>query len=524
MGPNLPKQRISHLVTGALAALTGLAIFTSLAEPFVEGDFWGYLLLGRRILETGSLPTQTPYIYLISPRPYTNHNWVSSLLFTLIYTDLSPTALQIFRFLAGFATAGVLYKAARIRGAGRNSSLAMLFLTAVFFGSGFPPVLARMFSSFFFALFLLILEMSRKRNDRRLLWWLPALGVAWANLHMGLSMGLFLMFWYAIAELGELSAQGIKDRRGLGASGKILGKAAGFWLALGLCTALAGTVTPYGWKLWVNFLTDVNAHPEDWGGEWMKMADALSTGFDLHLNLSFIVTLLATLLLAPVYLRRDVPALVNLSALTMTAFNFNRHASFFILACSVYLPLALDGLHRDLSRTRKSRNCKAYLTCVLLLLALGGVQQTVLLVRHGAYVMRNGGPFAFQVADRPIEGSFQSSFYPVGAARFLASRKTGGTVATRPVWGSFLAYFTYPKYTVAADGRFYEEFPRQTYNEYMRFMDGLDGWEIFLRHHPPDFVLCPAGSRLDLLLSAFPEFLEIYRDPFAAVFSSTQKK
>ena len=117
------------------------------------------------------------------------------------------------------------------RGAGFLGMVVIILLTKGFLSFGYSPVRAQIFTYFFFALTLYILESSKQsKNWWKLLWLIP-IQILWCNFHGGFLAGLGLTAIYGMGE--ALSRRPFRP----------------YLLAL-LLSALATLMNPYGIYYW----------------------------------------------------------------------------------------------------------------------------------------------------------------------------------------------------------------------------------------------------------------------------------
>ena len=183
----------------ALASLFFLGLFsTELADP----DAWWHLATGRYIVTQHRLPVPDPFAYTTSAVPPANpaeaatrrfnltHEWLAQALWYLIEAAGGLGAVVLWKAVLLTALCAFTCLAARlptgswlwgVAGALAASSL------LVEFAHDRPAIVSYVFT----ALFILLWE------ERRRLWWLPALMLVWANCHGGFFLGWIVCGAYA---------------------------------------------------------------------------------------------------------------------------------------------------------------------------------------------------------------------------------------------------------------------------------------------------------------------------------------
>ena len=116
---------------------------------------------------------------------------------------------------------------------------------------GYSAVRAQVFTYFFFALFLYLLESARLSGNWRRLWLLVPIQIVWCNLHGGFLAGLGLIFLYALGE--ALSRRPFRPYLG--------------WFLL---AGLATLINPYGLQYW-SYLVLAVTMPRPEITEWVSI-------------------------------------------------------------------------------------------------------------------------------------------------------------------------------------------------------------------------------------------------------------
>lgn len=183
----------------ALASVFLLGLFsTELADP----DAWWHLATGRYIVTQHRLPVPDPFAYTTARTPPANpgeaatrrfnltHEWLAQAIWYLIEAAGGLGAVVLWKALLLTALcAFTCLPARRYTGSWLWGVAAAMAAAALLveFAHDRPAILSYVFT----ALFLLIWE------DRRRLWWLPALMLVWANCHGGFILGWIVCGAYA---------------------------------------------------------------------------------------------------------------------------------------------------------------------------------------------------------------------------------------------------------------------------------------------------------------------------------------
>ena len=103
---NLPLPYFyTLLVTVAIFSLAHSR--SSLVEA--DNDLWGHLKFGELIWQEKALPETNTFAYTAPDHPWFNHEWLTEVLFYLIYDAFDSTGLLVFKLLLGWTIVAVLF-------------------------------------------------------------------------------------------------------------------------------------------------------------------------------------------------------------------------------------------------------------------------------------------------------------------------------------------------------------------------------------------------------------------------------
>jgi hypothetical protein len=493
--PTAPERGQDGWLNFRTASFLLLVLFTlyCLNSTLADPDLWGYLAFGRQFWSQGAFPYVDVYAYVPTLKPWIYHEWLTGVVFYPIYQTLGAPGLQLLKYALGLATVGLVYLTARRRGAELAATEVILFFAVLGLSIGYSAVRAQVFTYFFFALFLYLLETARLEGRTRRLWVLAPLMVVWCNLHGGFLAGLGLIFLYAAGEA--------LSRRP-------------FWPYLG-CFLLAGLATlinPYGYKYW-SYLIQAVTMPRPEITEWVSLWEGYQQGFMQGLDFFYAVALMAVALFLALWARwREItPALVLLFTVYL-AIRHNRHQVFFAMAFGAYMPLLLSAYFRELGARPGVRAWKERLGRRLPALAL------LLLMGFFAYKFVSPGPFSLKIPRYPKTESRTEMYYPVGAIAYLERHHLSGRLLVHFNWGEYCLWRLYPQCRVAIDGRYETVYPEAVHRAYFDFLRARPGWRKFLAKYPPDLILIKLRSEPYPLLSRDPAWRQVYADTGCVLF------
>ncbi|MBI4727407.1 tetratricopeptide repeat protein [candidate division TA06 bacterium] len=214
-----------------------LLVLTLSIIPASDPDLWIILSTGRFIAETGQIPAIDAWSYTALGEPWIMHEWLASLLFYGLYSFAGINGIILFKALLLV----IIFAAVLLLMRKKKVSPIIALLTAGLAAAAAQIGFAERIQIFTFAALIglvWLLELFRQNqvSSKIFLLVIGAGFAVWANLHLGLVFGLFLL---AVSCLDEILA---------GFSGKGWKK---FNLLLFGATiaALVTAVNPYGFRL-----------------------------------------------------------------------------------------------------------------------------------------------------------------------------------------------------------------------------------------------------------------------------------
>ena len=175
-----------------LVALAIFAVaFSRLSLLEADNDLWGHLKFGELIWQDKALPEINTFAYTTPDHPWFNHEWLTEVLFYLIYDSFDSTGLLAFKLLIGLTIVTVLFRIYWEREKNIIPLFIVLMLAIPVMAPGFlcrPHLLTFLFLSFL--IFILYKYFEGKVG---FLLGLPPLMMIWANSHGGFLAGLGLL-------------------------------------------------------------------------------------------------------------------------------------------------------------------------------------------------------------------------------------------------------------------------------------------------------------------------------------------
>lgn len=211
----------------------------------LDGDLPRHLTFGRLILSDKQIPPTEPLIYPYENRPYTSHEWLSQVIYQLVYSVAGLPGLVLLAAILLSSTFFILYSYLIKR---LSLRLPVLFIVAwgAFATSLNWAIRPHLFSMLLLALWLTWAD-RLQRGENISIWRFPILMILWSNFHGIFIAGVLALFAFAAGWAVDYL---ISQDRNLN-TGKRL------WLALILSIA-ASVLNPGGADSWFSILGFVN--------------------------------------------------------------------------------------------------------------------------------------------------------------------------------------------------------------------------------------------------------------------------
>lgn len=471
------------------AIFLGAAIYLSFVSVFsqrvADNDLCGYLSFGRFFWEEGYFPFHDIFSYVPTKPLWVYHEWLTGVVFYIIYKYTGPAGLQLLRYVLILITIYLVYVTALKKGGSPLAAVIALIPALLLVSFGYVPVRAQIFTYLFFIMTIFIIEDAKKTEKWSVLWWLLPVQILWCNLHGGFVAGLGMIGLYALGE-------GISGRKVCP------------YVKIGVFATLATLINPYGIEYWL-YMIDAIAMPRPEIEEWMSVADAISKHYQLLSAFTFLALVFISSLL---YAFRRGKKLTDILVMAVTIYlgcRHVRHNVLFGLIFGAFVPAMLSGYWaswkaKGLFFTRLSwlpGSLAVVMLCFFYLLS----NQYVTLTTVPTFAILTPAPH-----------------FPVGAVNWIRENNIGGNILPHFDWGEYLIWTSYPACRVAMDGRYETVYSDQVTKEYFDFLNGRENWDVFLRRHPHDMVLLKYKSRTHLLMLREPSWRVAYSDQWSILF------
>ncbi len=472
-------------------ALFAIALFTMAVRETLDPDMWWHLRTGEYILQNG-IPAQDVFSFTVPQNAWVTHEWLSQLVMWLVYLAGGFPGLILFFALLIALTYGLLYLAC----AGRPYLAAFTVLLAAITSAIVWGVRPQIFNLLLTAVFVLFVERVKDGQwGQRALWWLPPLMLIWANLHSGYLLGVVLLGTYAVGDAAQRWMARPTERT--------LGKPAVTHLfGVTIASFLVAAVNPSGVELWIYpFFTLGSGAMQAYIQEWLSP--------DFHQTYFWPFAAMLALGVLGWIFSKNRPTITELLLFLGTGaagLVSARHIPLFAIVATpivarhwLAVGIEPEGLFKKASESQKQKPLGSWfvvLNWFILLVALGTA------VIWSITKLDNNDP---AVAAR----------YPVAAVDYLEAAGLNQARGYNSYnWGGYLIWRGVP---VFVDGRadVYGDpfllFYRETFEVKPSWQEPLDEYDV-------DYVLMERGMPLTAVLTASPEWTQVYEDEIAQIF------
>ncbi len=207
-------------------------------HPILTPDLWWHLASGRWVLENATVPHTDVLTYTESEHEWINLQWLTDVALVSVWRGAGPEGLVLLK--AGLVVLQMLLVlgAARAAGAGPGAAGAATALGVLALAER-TLVRPEILTGVGLATTLFVL-LRWRRSGGRLVWGLPLLCAVWANCHSLSFLGPLLILWWAAVAFLERRRP---EPGSAGGDPRTL-------LGVGLVTAVALLVNPYGFAVW----------------------------------------------------------------------------------------------------------------------------------------------------------------------------------------------------------------------------------------------------------------------------------
>ncbi len=432
----------------------------------LDGDLPRHLLTGRYILQNHIIPTTEIFVYPYLNQRYVPHEWLTDVLFFLIYSRLGLAGLVTLSALLMATTFTTLYNKLS-----NTLNLRIPILVLICWGAIVTSinwaVRPHLVSMCLLAVWLSWAD-DLQRGEKIQIWRFPLLMLLWSNLHGEFIAGIFVLLAHAFGWLLDY----LFDRANAN-----LNTGKNIWMTLVLSGA-ASLINPSGFQPWTSILGFVNnrylmshmleANPPDFQNPELRLLMGL---------LIFSIFLLA--IKKNRFSSGQGLLLAGFSAMGLIAVR-NVHlygivAPFAMAAALVEIkrvPL-LDKLESSLQQVEGQIKGITWIT-------------TFVILSGCILIFSNRVQRLYQ---------FEEPSFPVRATDWLESHPQPGNMFNDLNWGGYLALHLWPEHLPFIDSM--ADTSGQITMQYEAIVTLRAGWQDTFQQYNVRWVIVPSGSALD---------------------------
>jgi len=445
-----------------------------------DPDLWGHIKFGSDVLAAGGIPDTDSFSYTAFGNTWINHEWLTEVLFFLIYDLMDSTGLLLFKSLLGLLIVHLLSAHYFARANNHLVYLAIFLLTIPVMAPGFMTR-PHLMTFLFLTLLVLILQKFADGNHRIILW-APLVFLLWANSHGGVVAGLGIF--------GVVT--GIEVIRCF-YSGETKGKLLIQYFALS-CGAVL--INPYGTKLWTFFYHSLGQSRaiSEWGP--VPLADFSFLPLKILVLLFLITFALPT--------RKRIWEIMIITVAIIYGFKHQRHTVLTVILMIPYLTLQFAHWAREWDvKSHYDR--------------LSGHFQTVTNILLGIFVILQTGFLFNKYSTDDYRIHIEPTMYPTYAAQFMTANHLKGNILVPFDWGEYIIW-KFPESKVSIDGRFRTAYPENIIKMNLAFSQGQAESLKLLNDFPTDLVLAKRGEAPFTAMENLPGWVKVYQDVTSKIF------
>jgi hypothetical protein len=479
----LLQQRIVRFfaLTGMLVWVAKVAMDYKYSVRDLDG--WWHLKVGDWIVANHAVPHTGIFSQTAANLPWVAYSWGYEVLVSRTYQWFGLMGVGLLGIVLTLGNAyAVFWSLRRLCG---SFWKAWLLAACTLYSFLFMLMPRPVFLSILFYIVLLTVLLEANRDGKAQgLYWLPALFLVWANIHIQFIYGLFVLGLFVAAQLLPRLTDSLGFKPIWMREASLPAKPLVLLFVACMLTTLIG---PYGYRLYGVILTYSKAH---YAYEMIIELQPLS----FRLSNNFVQLLLTGAGFVAIAWRKkvDLFKLTLLTFASIVGFRTLRDGWFLVITAAAFIA-DFPAQEEDEAETGLERGAMVLTVAFFLFL-----------------LSRNLG-----YNERTLGGTV-SQIFPVDAVNFLRRNPLPGPLYNNLDWGGFLIWYM-PQYPVAIDGRndLYGDDLDRTFH---RAQDALQ--------YKDDPYLSKAGCvllekkyPLSSVLNFDPRFKVVYEDPNAVIFA-----
>ena len=446
-------------------------IFLACLSTNYDYDLFARLIVGENFVENGILPYKD-FLSYTPTHPWYDHEWGSGVIFYLILKYLQPAGLVFFQALMMFGTTFFIVKAQKLQKHSYPASLVFIIIYLILFNSiNMHLVRCQLFSFFFFALFLYLLEKYRKQNSN-LIFLIPPITIFWNNVHGGVVAGLGLICLYFLGAFLE-------------------NKPWKKYFVVLIASSFLLPINPYGFN-YLKFLLYATTMTRKFIVEWWNIFSPRH-----HKNFSPFVVYILTPYLYTIYCsikqkKVDWTKLIVLSVTLVEGFMHIKLLSLALIATSVFCYNDFCRLFRFMKNIIIKLDKTAYIVIIF---------------------------FAFTIPlFSPNLPRADFNKFPLKEVEFLKINNIHGNIVVPFAFGSYVSYKLYPKNLIYMDGRYEEVYNDKEFLTLKNYELGEKNWQDIIKKYDTNILMPLKTIEVYPIILNDPDWILIFEGELCGIF------
>ncbi|MGD9169023.1 MAG: hypothetical protein PVI97_03070 [Candidatus Thiodiazotropha sp.] len=468
------KQAWTLWIALVLCGFVVIDLYIKLALPIISNDLWWHMVLGRQVLDTGSLiPDHSIFSWTPATSYHAYNSWLSDIILYLIHEATGISGLLLLRYCVFFSM--LLLAVCFVRRTGVFNHPLSWAIILIGFTLCWPSFLVKpeLFSLGLFTLVVWLYYHIRATGETawRLVYLFPVILIVWVNIH-----GAFFLsaLFFASAIIGELLNLRFNPDQAM--TGHLRKH---FFIAMLLCFPSI-LVNPYGFELPLGIIESlVTQSAQDYGNVGAYNPTYVLNKAPYYLLDYLILAMFVFVVLLWQKMKlRQTDWVVILSFVIFSALFIQMIRTTYFLA-PVFIFSSLDLLR---SKTKSS-----LWPGKLMLKNIITIFSTFIVGAISFRVINFGGVSITDHVNWLEKAQYVGYRFPQAEADYIASSLKGHKIGNFYGDGGYLIYRLWPEKQVMIDPRY---FPfKEWIDGYIRFSSEGEDIQEFVESMPADFWL-----------------------------------
>lgn len=395
-------------------------------------DLGRHLKMGEVVWKSHSVPSINLFSWRAADFPIVNHEWLTQVLFYLVFSVAGFNGLLILKFLFVTGAFGIMYYLGLKKYSPFWVSVVGIFCVAIF-ATRFR-VRPELVSYLFIAVFYFLFETFHTKRNYKVLFFIPLILALWVNMHIFFAVGLFMIGLF-ILEDWVINKK--LDKKLL-----LIGLISGFATLLNPA-GIHGVLLPFTIFQNYNFVVEENHSP------FLIFNTTSGFVYTLLMQVYLFEILALVTIVGSLFILRKKNILHPLNGIFNAVLGLRMVRNISLLGIAGFIPLVqiFSGLEKRLKTSSQKKGVRV--------LGIGVVLIFVFYHIKGLY---QNDIFSF---------SFRT--YAEDGARFFVQNKIEGPIFNNYMIGNHLIFWLYPQNQIFVDAR-PEAYPGEFFDEYKRML------------------------------------------------------